>query len=135
MSGGLRHHNDEENGPSHAVGYKSSKKQDCYSLERNQCVCADGKVCPDLQKQKSESLDTADVVRDVEKQARPVGASCLLRVRLPLSHGSRALIRFAFSAGTAVGNVAQVEECAGFVNRAPEGEAVAVGVAAGQDDF
>jgi len=26
-----------------------------------------GKVCPDLQKQKPKSLDTADVVRDVEK--------------------------------------------------------------------
>ena len=57
------------------------------------------------------------------------------RGRLPLSHGSRALIRFAFSAGAAVGNVPQVEERAGFVNRASEGEAVAVGVAAGQDDF
>jgi len=31
MSGGLRHHNDEGNGPSQAVGYKSSKKQDYFS--------------------------------------------------------------------------------------------------------
>jgi len=28
MSGGLRHHNDEGNGPSHAVGYKRT-----YALE------------------------------------------------------------------------------------------------------
>src|SRR5258708_12643730 len=67
MSGGLRHHNDEENGPSHAVGYKSSKKQDSYSLERNQCVCAVEEVCPDLQKPEPKSLDRTGVVRDVEK--------------------------------------------------------------------
>jgi hypothetical protein len=42
MSGGLRHHNDEEHGPSHAVGHQSSK-QDRYSVERNQCLCADAK--------------------------------------------------------------------------------------------
>src|SRR5258707_11860698 len=66
MSGGLRHHNDEENGPSHAVGYKSSKKQDSYSLERNQCVCAVEEVCPDLQKPEPKSLDRTGVVRDVE---------------------------------------------------------------------
>ena len=72
MSGGLLHHNDEEHGPSHAVGHKSSKQQDRYSLERNQCLCADGKVCPDLQKQKPKSLDTADVVRDVEKGTKAV---------------------------------------------------------------
>src|SRR5438309_7104973 len=66
MSGGLRHHNDEENGPSHAVGYKSSKKQDSHSLERNQCVCAVEQVCPDLQKPEPKSLDTTGVVRDVE---------------------------------------------------------------------
>src|SRR5258708_2047073 len=65
MSGGLRHHNDEENGPSHAVGYKSSKKQDSYSLERNQCVCAVEEVCPDLQKPEPKSLDRTGVVRDV----------------------------------------------------------------------
>src|SRR5258708_12718008 len=67
MSGGLSHHNDEENGPSHAVGYKSSKKQDSYSLERNQCVCAVEEVCPDLQKPEPKSLDRTGVVRDVEK--------------------------------------------------------------------
>jgi hypothetical protein len=67
MSGGLRHLNDEGNGPSHAVGYKSSKKQDSYSLERNQCVCAVEEVCPDLQKPKPKSLDRTVVVRDVEK--------------------------------------------------------------------
>jgi hypothetical protein len=66
MSGGLRHLNDEGNGPSHAVGYKSSKKQDSYSLERNQCVCAVEEVCPDLQKPKPKSLDRTVVVRDVE---------------------------------------------------------------------
>src|SRR5258708_195694 len=65
MSGGLRPHNDEENGPSHAVGYKSSKKQDSYSLERNQCVCAVEEVCPDLQKPEPKSLDRTGVVRDV----------------------------------------------------------------------
>jgi len=54
MSGGLRHHNDEENGPSHAVGYKPSKQQDRYSLESNQWVCADGKVCAKLQNQQAK---------------------------------------------------------------------------------
>ena len=68
MSGGLRHLNDEGNGPSHAVGYKSSKKQDSYSLERNQCVCAVEEVCPDLQKPKPKSLDRTVVVRDVENR-------------------------------------------------------------------
>jgi hypothetical protein len=72
MSGGLRHLNDEGNGPSHAVGYKSSKKQDSYSLERNQCVCAVEEVCPDLQKPKPKSLDRTVVVRDVEKLHFPL---------------------------------------------------------------
>src|SRR5258708_20427400 len=70
MSGGLRHHNDEENGPSHAVGYKSSKKQDSYSVERNQCVCAVEEVCPDLQKPEPKSLDRTGVVRDVVRSQR-----------------------------------------------------------------
>jgi hypothetical protein len=55
MSGGLRHHNDEENGPSHAVGYQSSKKHDRYSLERNHCVCADVKCVPQNYKSKKSS--------------------------------------------------------------------------------
>jgi len=41
MSGGLSHHTDEENGPSHTVGHESSKQQGRNSLERNWCVCAD----------------------------------------------------------------------------------------------
>jgi hypothetical protein len=55
MSGGLRHHNDEENGPSHAVGYKSSKPSR-YALETNQCVCAVEKRVPKLTKIKSPGL-------------------------------------------------------------------------------
>ena len=66
MSGGLSHHTDEENGPSHTVGHKSSKQQGSYSLERNQCVCADAKrVSANDKKKKPTSLDTSDVVRDV----------------------------------------------------------------------
>jgi hypothetical protein len=55
MSGGRRHRNDEENGPSHAVGYESSKKQDYYSLERNQCVCADARGVSQIAKAKPSS--------------------------------------------------------------------------------
>jgi hypothetical protein len=69
MSGGLSHHTDEENGPSHTVGHKSSKQQGCYSLERNQCACADAIRVPANYKKKRTSLDMTDVVRDVEKVA------------------------------------------------------------------
>ncbi|MFZ0279748.1 MAG: hypothetical protein WAL60_22845, partial [Candidatus Sulfotelmatobacter sp.] len=51
----------KSNGPSHAVGHKSSKKHDRYSLERNQCLCAAGKrVGGTYRNQKPKSLDTAD---------------------------------------------------------------------------
>ena len=71
MSGGLSHHTDEENGPSHTVGHKSSKQQGCYSLERNQCACADAIRVPANYKKKRTSLDMTDVVRDVEKVQFP----------------------------------------------------------------
>jgi len=45
----------KKTGPSHAVGYKSSKKQGRYSLERNQCVCADAKSVPETTKAKNVS--------------------------------------------------------------------------------
>src|SRR5450432_2667869 len=71
MSGGLSHHTDEENGPSHTVGLELSKQQGCYSLERNQCVCADVIRVPANEKNKPTPLDLTDVVRDVEKLAFP----------------------------------------------------------------
>jgi hypothetical protein len=67
MSGGLIHHTDEENGPSHTVGHELSKQQGCYSLERNQCVCADVIRVPANEKNKPTPLAMTDVVRDVEK--------------------------------------------------------------------
>jgi len=45
----------KKTGPSHAVGYKSSKKQDRYSLESNQCVCADGKGVRETARSRSKS--------------------------------------------------------------------------------
>src|SRR6266403_1232599 len=45
----------KKTGPSHAVGYKPSKKQDRYSLESNQCVCADGKGVRETAKSRSKS--------------------------------------------------------------------------------
>src|SRR6266403_3888855 len=45
----------KKTGPSHAVGYKPSKKQDRYSLESNQCVCADGKGVRETSKSRSKS--------------------------------------------------------------------------------
>jgi hypothetical protein len=56
-----------KNGPSHTVGHESSKQQGRYSLERNQCVCADAKRVSANDKKKPTFLDTSDVVRDVEK--------------------------------------------------------------------
>jgi hypothetical protein len=57
----------KKNGPSHTVGHESSKQQGRYSLERNHCVCADAKCVSANDKKKPMSLDTFDVVRDVEK--------------------------------------------------------------------
>lgn len=54
MSGGLRHTVMKSNGPSHAVGHKSSKKHDRYSLERNQCLCPAEKVWVNLPKPKAQ---------------------------------------------------------------------------------
>ena len=45
----------KSNGPSHAVGYKLSKKHDRHSLERDQCVCAVEKRVSKLTKTKSPS--------------------------------------------------------------------------------
>src|SRR2546427_8726272 len=68
MSGGLRHHNDEENGPSHAVGHKSSKKEDRYWHRGDHCLCANGKRVPKTTKARSPSpLDMTGAVRDVVK--------------------------------------------------------------------
>src|SRR5208283_3259326 len=64
MFGGLSHHADEGNGPSHTVGHELSKQQGCYSLERNQCVCADVIRVPANYKNKPAPLDMTDVVRD-----------------------------------------------------------------------
>jgi len=72
MSGGLSHHTDEENGPSHTVGHELSKQQGCYSLERNQCVCADVIRVPANEKNKPTPLDMTDVVRDVVKGTKAV---------------------------------------------------------------
>jgi hypothetical protein len=44
----------KSNGPSHAVGHKSSKRSR-YALEREQCVCAVGKRVCELTKNKSPS--------------------------------------------------------------------------------
>ena len=68
MSGGLSHHTDEEDGPSHTVGHELSKQQGCYSLERNQRVCADVIRVPANYKNKPTPLDMNDVVRDVENR-------------------------------------------------------------------
>src|SRR2546427_4344947 len=66
MSGGLRHHNDEENGPSHAVGHKSSKNEDGYWHRGDHCLCANGKRVPKTTKARSPSpLDMTGAVRDV----------------------------------------------------------------------
>ena len=66
---------------------KSSKK-DQYSLESNQCVCADGEgVSQTYKNKKSKSLDTADVVRDVEKLT-PRNSQKINRVRMPYKRSS-----------------------------------------------
>jgi hypothetical protein len=84
MSGGLSHHTDEENGPSHTVGHELSKQQGCYSLERNQCVCADVIRVPANYKNKPTPLDMTDVVRDVEKlQVSENQVKCEERTFLP----------------------------------------------------
>jgi hypothetical protein len=60
------------NGPSHAVGYKSTKKQGWF-LEGKQCVCADVISVGEIIKPTAPSpLTTAGVVRDVEKGTRVV---------------------------------------------------------------
>jgi|SRR4030095_7411327 hypothetical protein len=72
MSGGLRHHNDEETGPSHAVGYRSSKKPDRYSLERNQCVCADRKGVSETERSTSKSSLTGPTSLEMLKNPIPL---------------------------------------------------------------
>ena len=66
MSGGLRHHNDEETGRAMRLD-TNHPKQDHYSHGGNQCVRADGKGVRDTARSRSQKfLDTTDVVRDVE---------------------------------------------------------------------
>jgi CO/xanthine dehydrogenase Mo-binding subunit len=56
------------NGPSHAVEYKSTKKQGWF-LEGKQCVCADViSVCEIIKPTAPSPLTTAGVVRDVENK-------------------------------------------------------------------
>ena len=97
MSGGLSHHTDEENGPSHTVGHELSKQQGCYSLERSQCVCADVIRVPANYKNKLTPLDMTDVVRDVEtsrlQSLTPMGpiltATGYLTITLPVAMSSK----------------------------------------------
>src|SRR5713226_2253428 len=66
MSGGLRHHNDEETG--RAVRWDTNHpQQDHYSHGRNQCVCAEERCARNYKIKKQKFLDTTGVVRDVEK--------------------------------------------------------------------
>jgi hypothetical protein len=66
MSGGLRHHSDEATGPE-SWGWIKRHRRNIATISNNQCQRAEGKLCPRLQKQSSMYLDSADVVRDVEK--------------------------------------------------------------------
>ena len=56
----------KSNGPSHAVGHKSSNEF-VMPLKWTSAYALQGNVCVNLQNQKPKSLDTTDVVRDVEK--------------------------------------------------------------------
>ena len=54
MSGGLRHHNDEETGRAMRLD-TNHPKQDQYSHGGNQCVCADGKGVRETARSRSKS--------------------------------------------------------------------------------
>jgi hypothetical protein len=68
-------------------------------------------------------------------QFRRSGCAQLVSLGLTLSHGSRTLVRLASAAGASARNVAQIKECSSLVNRASECKAVAVGIAASQNDL
>jgi hypothetical protein len=64
MSGGLRHHNDEENGPS--MRLDTNRRSEVVTfLKATSAYALWGNVCLTYKNQKPKSLDTADVVRDV----------------------------------------------------------------------
>jgi hypothetical protein len=67
MSGGLRHHSDEATGPESCGWIKRHRKKYRYYLEQTSASALRGSYAPGLQKQSSMYLDSADVVRDVEK--------------------------------------------------------------------
>jgi hypothetical protein len=67
MSGGLRHHSDEATGPESCGWIKRHRKKYRYYLEQTGASALRGSYAPGLQKQSSMYLDSADVVRDVEK--------------------------------------------------------------------
>ena len=70
MSGGLRHHSDEATGPESCGWIKRHRKKYRYYLEQTSASALRGSYAPGLQKQSSMDLDSADVVRDVEKLYR-----------------------------------------------------------------
>jgi hypothetical protein len=70
MSGGLRHHSDEATGPESCGWIKRHRKKYRYYLEQTSASALRGSYAPGLQKQSSMDLDSADVVRDVEKLIR-----------------------------------------------------------------
>jgi hypothetical protein len=67
MSGGLRHHSDEASGPELCGWIQQSSKQDRYRLEPTSANALRASYATKLQKNRSIYLDSADVVRDVEK--------------------------------------------------------------------
>jgi hypothetical protein len=71
MSGGLRHHSDEATGPESCGWIKRHRKKYRYYLEQTSASALRGSYAPGLQKQSSMDLDSADVVRDVEKVQFP----------------------------------------------------------------
>jgi hypothetical protein len=71
MSGGLRHHSDEATGPESCGWIKRHPKKYRYYLEQTSASALRGSYAPGLQKQSSMDLDSADVVRDVEKLQFP----------------------------------------------------------------
>jgi hypothetical protein len=74
MSGGLRHHNDEEK-RARAMRLDKNHRRGTNSAP----APLSGQVCLHLQKARHRTLDTAGVVRDVEKLLRPKFAKIKLR--------------------------------------------------------
>src|ERR1700746_2649604 len=68
MSGGLRHHSDEATGPESCGWIKRHRKKYRYYLEQTSASALRGSYAPGLQKQSSMYVNSADVVKDVDKQ-------------------------------------------------------------------